>query len=247
MIRKPWNVNTFMYCAYPSSRQAGAFSATPWHRPSSTCVACQPAWDKVYHYGNHGSQADCLEQAEILKAAEMDTIYSAGLDISEAANGNYAKQGQRGQQGLHAARRKPVASQNTPDDFLLGVRYPHPEVTRHHAGVIYLHHSAGLMEPGSRRRFVQANTYANSRRAFHSRRPGQFQMIPGTTVLPHIIFSDKRACHREPKRWARITSSSSISSSCVVMVASAWPSSGRMMFSSARARRSVRRYSRSSR
>lgn len=146
---------------------------------------------KVYHYGNHGSDVDCFENVEIFTANEMLKIYDNGADVRLSPNGFYAK----GTKALYEEfiRRvtQKVGKRKKTNDFLLGVRYPHPEVTKHHADMIYVHHSVGHMEPGPPATIFASEYIRNLTLGVKLAQTQNIGNDPRSAVIPHMIYSEE--------------------------------------------------------
>jgi glycosyltransferase involved in cell wall biosynthesis len=145
---------------------------------------------RVYHYGNFGSDADCTEHVEIFHEDEMNALYSQGTDYRFAPNGFYIK-------GTDAVYREfvrrvapEVLARASAGEFLLGVRYPHPEVMKQCPDLMYVHHSVGHMEPGPPATIFASEYIRNLNLGVQLAHTKNLAFDPRSAVIPHFVFSE---------------------------------------------------------
>ncbi|MHB8348087.1 MAG: glycosyltransferase [Acidiferrobacterales bacterium] len=149
----------------------------------------------VYHYGNHGSDVPCTEHADLLDRETMEALYR-GNDLKKAANGYFAKETPALNREFVRRAVSEIGKRKAPGQFLLGVRDPHEEIARHHADLLFAHHSVGHVGWSPKMTVYASEFVRNFRLSKEHSRTGDASAWTCSAVIPHFLYpGDFEPCY----------------------------------------------------
>lgn len=154
----------------------------------------------VYHYGNYGSDVPCTEHIEILNKSEMEALYGDD-DLKRAANGYFVKESQEINEKFVQRAASQIGKRKEKDHFLLGVRDPHEEIARHHADMLFMHHSVGHVGWSPKTTVYASEFVRNFRLSKEHSRSGDSSMWKWSAVIPHFLAADEFEPCYDPEEY----------------------------------------------